>query len=66
MRFLWKYLSEYQNRVAAVMGIKLAGTLTELLIPYALEHMIDKVVPMQRVPLKPQIPELQMKTFLPP
>ena len=49
MSFLWKYLSKYQSRVAAVMGIKLAGTLTELLIPYALEHMIDKVVPMQEV-----------------
>ena len=45
MKFLLAYVKKYRGLVAAVMGIKLAGTFTELLIPYALEHMIDQVVP---------------------
>ena len=32
------------------MGIKLAGTLLELLIPYVMEHLIDDVVPNKSLP----------------
>ena len=45
MRFLWSYLRKYRARMAGVMGIKLAGTVLELLIPYVMEHLIDNVVP---------------------
>ena len=47
MRFLWKYLRKYRFRMAGVMGIKLAGTVLELLIPYVMEHLIDDIVPRQ-------------------
>ena len=33
------------------MAIKLAGAMTELLIPYILEHLIDEVVPLGRLEL---------------
>lgn len=45
MRFLWKYLREHLGRISGVMGIKLIGTLLELLIPFVMEHLIDHVVP---------------------
>jgi ATP-binding cassette subfamily B protein len=35
--------------VFAVMFIKLAGTMGELLIPYILEHLIDDVVPREKI-----------------
>ena len=49
MRFLWKYLRKFTARICGVMGIKLAGTLMELLIPYVMEHIIDHVAPAQRL-----------------
>ena len=45
MKFLWGYLKKYAARIAGVMGVKLAGTALELLIPYIMEHLIDHVVP---------------------
>ena len=33
MRFLWKYLRQYVPRISGVMGIKMAGTALELMIP---------------------------------
>ncbi|MBQ9307047.1 MAG: ABC transporter ATP-binding protein [Clostridia bacterium] len=45
MRFLWKYVKPYRWAVVAGMGLKLCGTVTELLIPYVMEHLIDNVVP---------------------
>ena len=45
MRFLWKYLRKYIKRIAGVMGIKLFGSVLELMIPYTMEHIIDHVVP---------------------
>ena len=45
MKFLWKYLKKYQWMILLGMGLKLAGTLTELLIPYVMEHLLDHVVP---------------------
>ena len=45
MKFLWKYLKKYRWMILFGMGLKLAGTLTELLIPYVMEHLLDHVVP---------------------
>ena len=45
MKFLWRYLRIHVKRIVGVMGIKLSGTLMELLIPYVMEHLIDHVVP---------------------
>ena len=45
MRFLWTYLRKYRARMGSVMGIKLGGTVLELLIPYVMEHLFDDVVP---------------------
>ncbi|MBR5752672.1 MAG: ABC transporter ATP-binding protein [Clostridia bacterium] len=51
MRFLWKYLQKYLRRIGGVMGIKLAGTALELLIPYVMEHLLDNVVPTKKISL---------------
>ncbi len=45
MKLIWKYVRPYRWFILAVMLIKLAGTGTELLIPYVLEHLLDHVVP---------------------
>ena len=45
MKFLWKYLKQYQWAILAGMLIKLAATMLELLIPYVMEHLLDNVVP---------------------
>ena len=49
MKFLWGYLKKYLTRIVGVMGIKLAGTALELLIPYVMEHLIDHVVPTRQL-----------------
>ena len=51
MKFLWKYLHTYMLRISGVMGIKLLGTVLELLIPYVMEHLIDHVVPTRQMGL---------------
>lgn len=45
MKLILRYLRPYRRFIAAVMLVKLLGTGTELLIPYALEHLLDHVVP---------------------
>ena len=45
MKLIWRYVRPYRWFILAVMAIKLAGTGTELLIPYVLEHLLDHVVP---------------------
>ena len=45
MKFLWKYLKHYRWMILGGMGLKLGGTLVELLIPYVMEHLLDDVVP---------------------
>ena len=45
MKLIWKYVRPYRWFILAVMLVKLAGTGTELLIPYVLEHLLDNVVP---------------------
>lgn len=39
-------MKKYSARIAQSMGIKLLGAVTELMIPYILEHLIDEVVPL--------------------
>ena len=45
MKLIWRYVSPYRWFILGVMLVKLAGTSTELLIPYVLEHLLDHVVP---------------------
>ena len=46
MRLIFRYLKRYGSAVALVIFIKLIGTMSELLLPYILEHIIDDVVPL--------------------
>ena len=48
MKLIWNYVRPHRFFILAVMLIKLAGTGTELLIPYVLEHLLDHVVPAAR------------------
>ncbi len=45
MRLIFHHMGRYRLPIALAVGIKLAGTLSELLLPYILEHIIDHVVP---------------------
>lgn len=45
MRFIFRAMGRYKNLVILAVFIKLLGTLSELLLPYILEHIIDEVVP---------------------
>ena len=45
MRFMLAYMKKYYLMIVGVMGLKLAATLVELLIPYVLEHLVDDVAP---------------------
>lgn len=45
MRLVLQYMSKYKGRILFGMFLKLSATLSELMIPYILEHLIDEVVP---------------------
>ena len=45
MKLILRSLKRYRAAVAAAIFIKLLGTMSELLLPYILEHIIDDVVP---------------------
>ena len=45
MKLIFRYMKPYVKAIAAVMGLKLAATMVELLLPYILEHIIDVTVP---------------------
>ena len=49
MKFLLEQIRGYLARIAGVMGIKLGGTVLELMIPYVMEHLIDHVVPRKQL-----------------
>lgn len=49
MRFILRYVKPLAGRIAFGMSIKFAGTLMDLLIPYILAHIIDKVTPLGEV-----------------
>lgn len=46
MRMIFRYMKAYTRRIASSMTVKLLGAVTELMIPYILEHLIDEVVPL--------------------
>ena len=46
MRLIFRYLGRYSGSVVLVMAVKLIGTMAELTLPYILEHLIDKIVPL--------------------
>ena len=45
MRAIFRYMRPYRWLIFLVMSVKLLATMTELLLPYILEHLIDVVVP---------------------
>lgn len=51
MKFIWSYMKKYSRLMTAIILIKFLGTFTELLLPYVLEHMIDRVAPQKNLPL---------------
>lgn len=49
MALIYRYMRVYARGIGASMLVKLAGALTELLIPAILEHLIDEIVPLNRM-----------------
>lgn len=45
MKLIWQYVRPFRWFILAVMLIKLTGTMTELMVPYVLEHLLDHVAP---------------------
>lgn len=45
MKLLARYMGRYRAAIALTIFIKLIGTMSELLLPYILEHIIDDIVP---------------------
>ena len=45
MKLIFRYMKNYLPLILLAILIKLLGTVTELLLPYILEHIIDDVVP---------------------
>ena len=45
MKLIFRYMKPYAKVIAFGMFVKLLGTMTELLLPYILEHIIDVSVP---------------------
>lgn len=51
VRLILHSMRKYSRKIACSMVIKLLGTVTELMIPYILAHLIDEVVPLGRMEL---------------
>ena len=49
MKLIFRAIGKYKNAVILAIVIKLFATMTELLLPYILEHMIDVVVPTKQL-----------------
>ena len=49
LKLIFRYLGRYKWSVLLVMAVKLLGTMAELALPYILEHLLDKVVPLGRL-----------------
>jgi len=45
LKLIFRYMREHLGKVGLGVGVKMLAALGELLIPYILEHMIDRVVP---------------------
>lgn len=50
MKLIFRSMGHYKNAVFLAIFIKLLGTFSELMQPYILEHIIDKVVPAGQLP----------------
>lgn len=46
MKIILRYMKRYARRITASMALKLLGAVSELLLPYVLEHLIDEIVPL--------------------
>lgn len=51
MRLIFRSIGRYKRAVAICIIIKLFGTISELLLPYILEHIIDDVAPLGNLPM---------------
>ena len=51
MRLLFRVMGRYRRAVAICIVVKLFGTISELMLPYILEHIIDDVAPLGDLPL---------------
>ncbi len=49
MKLIFKSMGKYKWAILFAIFLKLVGTMTELTIPYILEHMIDNIVPAGRM-----------------
>ena len=49
MKLMWKYVQPYKLRLAATLILKFFAVVSELLIPYILEYMIDVVAPARQI-----------------
>ena len=50
MKFIFSYVKKYRWMVTGVILLKIAATFLELLLPYILEHLIDKIAPTKSMP----------------
>lgn len=50
MKFIWRYVKPIKTKLLIVLLLKAVASFLELLIPYALEHIIDDVVLENSVP----------------
>lgn len=51
MKYILRYIRPYLGRMSLGLFIKFIGTITDLLLPYILAHIIDDVVPLKDVPM---------------
>jgi len=49
MNLIFRYIKPYKKPILLVITLKLLATVSELLLPYILEHLIDDVVPRQEL-----------------
>ena len=50
MKLIFRRLGQYRGAVVLAVGLKLLGSLFELLLPYIFEYIIDEVVPARQLP----------------
>ena len=51
MKYILHYIRPFLGRMSAGLVIKFIGTITDLLLPFILAHIIDEVVPTHNVPM---------------
>lgn len=49
MKLILRYLKPFYGRMFLGLGIKVAGTIMDLILPYILAHIINNVVPLKRM-----------------